>query len=101
MLYRGLYTLNKAIYSTKSTYRLYIIFNIKEELIQTHGENLKSLKMNAKDYDEEAINYNLLDYKFASFVYISMLSLKTEEDFYNIITDEYKKIQKILEEFIQ
>lgn len=26
MLYRGLYTLNKAIYSTKSTYRLYIIF---------------------------------------------------------------------------
>jgi len=76
------------------------IFNIKKELQEKHGSNLKSLRMNAKDIDEEAINYNLLDYKFASYTYISMISLKTEEDFYKIITNEYKKMENVLKNYI-
>ena len=76
------------------------IFNIKKELQEKHGSNLKSLRMNAKDIDEEAINYNLLDYKFASYTYISMISLKTEEDLYKIITNEYKKMVNVLKNYI-
>lgn len=77
------------------------ILTIKENLIKEHGENLKSLRMNARDYEEETINYNLLDYKFASYTLISMILIKTEEDFYDIISNEYKKMKKVLEDFIK
>lgn len=87
--------------SKSITNKIKNIFGIKNELMQTHGENLKSLRMNAKNHEEEAINYNLLDYNFASYAYISMLAIKTEEDFYNIITKEYKKMKSVLEDFTQ
>ncbi len=87
--------------SKSITDKIQDIFNLKDGLEKEHGKNLQSLTMNAKDYDEETINYNLLDYKFASYTYISMLSLKTENDFFDIITKEYKKIKKTLENFIQ
>lgn len=75
------------------------ILKIKEYLMKEHESNLKSLNMNAKDEDEEAVNYNLLDYHFTTFTYISMLSLKTEKDFLEIIEHEYKKNKRILEDF--
>lgn len=87
--------------SKSITNKIQDIFNLKDELLKEHGQNLQSLTMNAKDYDEETINYNLLDYKFARYTYISMLSLKTEHDFFDIITQEYKKIKNTLEDFIQ
>lgn len=87
--------------SKSITNRIKDISDIKQELLHRHGNNLKSLKMNAKDYDEETISYDLLDYNFATYTYISMLEIKTEEDFYEILTKEYKNKKSVLENFVQ
>lgn len=87
--------------SKSITHRIEDIFNIKEILISEHGDNLKSLKLNAKNEEEEMINYNLLDYKFSTYTYIDMLLLNTADDFYKIIIREYNNMKNTLEDYIQ
>lgn len=87
--------------SKSITHRITDIFNIKKALEDEHGENLKSLKLNAKNEDEEMINYNLLDYKFSTYTYIDMLLLNTADDFYKIILREYNNMKSTLEDYVQ
>ena len=81
--------------------RLSELLKLKDDLEQTHGDDLKKISINARDEDEEMVTYNLLDYKFNSYVFIDMINTLNEEDFKKIIISAYFRQKKDLCSYIR
>ncbi|WP_296878577.1 hypothetical protein [Thomasclavelia sp.] len=72
------------------------LLKIKDDLEQLHNNDLKKISINARDEDETMVTYNLLDYKFNSYVSIQMINTLNENDFKKIIIHAYNKQKKDL-----
>ena len=83
------------------TRRVAELLRLKDDLEQLHNNDLKKISINARDEDETMVTYNLLDYKFNSYVSIQMINTLTENDFKKIIIKAYNKQKNDLCNYIR
>ncbi|OUP69723.1 hypothetical protein B5F09_14250 [Erysipelatoclostridium sp. An173] len=77
------------------------LLKLKDDLEQLHNNDLKKISINARDEDETMVTYNLLDYKFNSYVSIQMINTLNENDFKKIIIQAYNKQKNDLRNHIR
>ena len=86
---------NKSLFS-----RITDILNVKNDLQQAHGDNLIKLTIKARDEGEEMAEYNLMDYKFNSYVMIDMDNALDIKNFKRSILEAYNQEKSYLRRYI-
>lgn len=77
-----------------------IIEKLKNNLMNYHKDDLKGIKLNARDEEEQTMTYDLLDYKFSKWISISNVSTTSEVEFKQLICNTYESEKSSLEEMV-